>query len=251
MAAKRPCVLVTRPSGQADNLLKQLEQRGWNTLHVPTLSIEPLASTPAMTQIAQDLDQYSAVIFVSANAARFGMVLFDHYWPQWPAFIQWIGVGKATKAALAEFGVDAIAPEQADSEGVLALPQLQSVEAQKILIVRGEGGRETLAETLRARGAKVTYLELYKRAEITDTAAGQKQLYSTPFDIITSTSGDALKGLLNLWGTQSPPLTEKTLFVVSQRLAHYAATLGFTHIIQTDGATDDAIIRALEHWKLP
>ncbi|HET8707886.1 MAG TPA: uroporphyrinogen-III synthase [Pseudomonadales bacterium] len=248
-----PCALITRPAGQADGLLHALAQRGWDTLHVPTLAIEPLPVTASMTQLAQDLDLYQTVIFVSANAARFGMNLFDQYWPQWPVGIEWLAVGKATQAALTEFDITATAPEQADSEGLLALPQLQTgrVDGSKILIVRGEGGRETLAETLRERGAKVTYLELYKRAEVSNIAHWQQQLFSRPFDVITCTSGDALKGLLQLWGEHTPPLTEKTLFVVSHRLANYAATLGFTNIIQTNGATDEAIIAALEHWKQP
>jgi len=246
---KSPCVLITRPAGQADGLIQALKQRGWQPLHVPTLSIEPVPVAPGMSQIAQDLDLYHIVIFVSANAARIGMSLFDHYWPQWPVGIEWLAVGKATQAALAEFDIRADAPEQADSEGLLALPQLQQVAGKKILIVRGVGGRETIADTLRQRGAKVTYLELYKRAEVSNIAHWRQQLYSHPFDVITSTSGDALKGLLQLWGEQTPPLTEKTLFAVSQRLANYAATLGFTHIITTHGATDEAILSALEHWK--
>ncbi len=104
---------------------------------------------------------------VSKPAARLGLERLDRYWPQPPLTQRWFTVGAATAAILEAYGLDVAYPEQGDdSEALLALPAFEQalrVHDPKVLIMRGEGGREFLAERLRGQGVAVDYLELYRR----------------------------------------------------------------------------------------
>jgi uroporphyrinogen-III synthase len=77
---------------------------------------------------------------------------------------QVFAVGPGTARALQAHGLDSIiTPDGQDSEALLALPQLADVAGKRVVIVRGVGGRALLADTLRARGAQVDFMECYRR----------------------------------------------------------------------------------------
>ncbi|WP_111657471.1 uroporphyrinogen-III synthase [Isoalcanivorax indicus] len=165
----RPRVLVTRPAGQAEALLARLQAEGFAAVHVPALAITPRPLDGAAQRLLLDVDQYHAVFFVSPNAARLGCAALADVWPQWPVGVHWLAVGEATAAVLNEAGLPAEAPSAGfNSEAVLALPCLQSLADRKIMILRGDGGRELFADTLRQRGAQVMTLPLYRRHCATD-----------------------------------------------------------------------------------
>ena len=154
-------VLVTRPAGQAQGLLDALCAAGFGPVHhFPMLVLEPLEQlAPEQHQHLLDLDLYQHVIFISANAVRFGLERVDEYWPQLPIGINWYAIGDTTARLLQERGLEAITPgETMSSEGLLSRPELQSVEGQRVLIFKGQGGRETLRKTLVQRGARVDEL---------------------------------------------------------------------------------------------
>ena len=110
------------------------------------------------------LDQYQHVIFISSNAVHFGMALIEDHWPQLPLGLTWYAIGGATAAKLEHFGIEAITPGSVmTSEGLLALSLLQNVRDQRVLIVKGQGGRDTLAQELTRRGALVEELPCYCR----------------------------------------------------------------------------------------
>ncbi|MCG8534424.1 MAG: uroporphyrinogen-III synthase, partial [Pseudomonadales bacterium] len=125
-------------------------------------------------------------------------------------------------------------------------PELQNLQEKRVLILRGQSGRETLANTLRERGAQVDYLELYKRALpdvdasglITPLAAGQRLN-------ITVTSGDGLRNLMALVVEQLSHLQNCPLVVVSGRLAQFAKEQGFRQVIEANSASGDDIVQAL------
>ncbi len=157
-------VLVTRPPGQAGRLLEPLRRAGYRATHAPVMNIEPGEPDAAARQCLMNLDQYHAVFVASPNAARLAVAQLSDYWPQWPVGVHWIAVGESTAATLREAGLEPeVPPEGANSEAVLALPSLQAPQGQSVLLLRGTGGRELLAETLRERGARVDSVELYRR----------------------------------------------------------------------------------------
>jgi uroporphyrinogen-III synthase len=157
-------VLVTRPAGQEAPVMALLAGAGFTPLHQSTLCIEPRVLDARERGYLMNLDQYHAVFLVSTNAVRLALEALTDYWPQWPVGVHWIAVGEATAAALADAGLPAVAPQTGfNSEAVLALPALQSLEEQQVLVLRGEGGRPLFAETLATRGARVDQVALYRR----------------------------------------------------------------------------------------
>lgn len=159
-------LLLTRPDEECAALAASLGEAGVHSSSLPLLAIDPLEETPEQRTLMLDLDRYCAVVVVSKPAARLGLERLDRYWPQ-PPQQTWCSVGAATAAILEAYGLDVTYPEQGDdSEALLALPAFQDslrVHDPKVLIMRGEGGREFLAERLRGQGVQVDYLPLYRR----------------------------------------------------------------------------------------
>ena len=169
MALSALSVLVTRPQGQAETLIAAIEQTGGKANHLPVMEITELTDQARLQQCKQlimELDQFQHVIFISGNAVNFGMEWVQQYWPQLPVGISWHGIGKKTVAQLIEQGVPC-PPYEIDgamnSEALLQHKSLQQLAQQKVLIIRGVGGRDFLAEQLSQRGAQVSYAECYQR----------------------------------------------------------------------------------------
>ena len=186
-------VLITRPAHQAAPLQQRLEQAGGQWLLFPLLAIEGSAEPDALQDLFKQLASLDLLIFVSPNAVEFGLPLLDQAGGL-PESVQLACVGKGTARKLIELTgrQPNIQPsDRFDSEALLALPAMQQVAGKSILIVRGQQGREHLAESLRARGAKVRYAEVYRRVkpdndeQILIRALQQKQI-----DIISITSSE-------------------------------------------------------------
>ncbi len=152
-------LLLTRPAEESAALAKVLAEAGIFSSSLPLLETEPLPLTPAQRSIIFELLNYCAVIVVSKPAARLAIELIDEVWPQ-PPMQPWFSVGSATGQILLDYGLDASWPEQGDdSEALLELPRLKqaiAVPGSRVLIMRGDEGRELLAEQLRALGGELT-----------------------------------------------------------------------------------------------
>lgn len=225
-------ILVTRPAHQAEPLIRLIEAAGGAVLPFPTIEIHPPRDPqPAIAQF-QQLDSFDILLFISANAARIGLQMIQQH-SALPKQIQIAAVGKATTRALQQAGVavDILPESRFDSEGLLATPQLQSVTGQRILIVRGEGGRELLAETLRSRGAAVHYAESYRRTTpLTDPAPLLQAWASKSLDAAIVTSNQSLDNLIEMVGTAGhPALLDTPLVVISERTREVALERGFKH----------------------
>jgi len=255
--AERPLagqrVLVTRPRQQADEQARRLRELGAEPLLLPLLEIEPLTeSDPAFAaahRCIMDLDLYGAVIFVSANAARLGAELIDDCWPQLPVGIDWLAIGASTAATLEGYGIHAFhSPDGYDSEALLGSAPLQQVENERVLIVRGDSGRDKLASELTARGARVDYACLYRRARPEpDPAILESTIYGQPLSAILITSGESLDNLIRLaeGSNGAARLRDCPLVVPSRRIAVQAADAGFTRTLIAGGPDDRSMIGAL------
>jgi uroporphyrinogen-III synthase len=244
-------LLLTRPAEECEPLAAALAERGMHSASLPLLAIEPLPETPEQRSLMLDLDRYKAVIVVSKPAARIGLERLDQYWPQPPINQTWFAVGAATADILEAYGLSVITPVQSeDSEGVLALPQLDEAlqEADpRVLILRGEGGRETMAETLRERGVQVDYLELYRRVmpdypqnTLTDCLVAER------LNGVMVSSGQSFAHLRTLAGLAWPVLCTVPLLVPSERVAEQARAAGIQRVITCHGASTAAVLAALE-----
>ncbi|MEH6649661.1 MAG: uroporphyrinogen-III synthase [Motiliproteus sp.] len=251
-------ILVTRPAHQANALCDNLRQLGAEPIRFPTLAITPIAQHdsgyPLLKQRFLDLDLYHAVIFISANAVRLAYEQIDQYWPQLPLQITWLPVGSATASTLQRLLPEAVAPSHndsaaMDSENLLALPELQQLSGKRVLICRGEGGRELLAQTLQQRGAQLDYAELYRREiPVYSQTEIESIIYKSAASAMLVSSGEALLNLVALTGTNDEPhskLIDLPVVLPSQRVAALASKLGFTCVRVAANATDAAMITVL------
>ncbi|CAH0991812.1 Uroporphyrinogen-III synthase [Sinobacterium norvegicum] len=240
-------VLITRPEGQADGLADAVTAAGFEAKVVPVMAIDALTEQqlrPAINGVL-DLDNYQHIIFISTNAVRYGMGLVDQYWPQWPERVRWHAIGKATAEALQRFDIDAeLNGESNNSEALLANPSLQQLSGQKVLIFRGQGGREHLAEVLRQRGAAVDYAEVYCRRAAIENRESLQQALAESVDVIVAASADSVKNLLQLAEKQS--ILEIPLVVPSARVAMIATTAGFVRVLIAANAGSAAVIAQLQ-----
>jgi uroporphyrinogen-III synthase len=243
-------VVVTRPARQNDALVQQLRTLGANTAAIPLLAIEPLQVALQRQKIdtqLRELPDCQLVIFISQNAAEQCLQALAERDIKWPTHLQTFAIGSATTAFLAEHGIPAVSPQQMNSEGLLALLALQNVIGQRCIIFRGLGGRETLAQTLRERGAAVEYCELYRR-ELPAEALVQwtnwtDRLQNHPA-LICVNSIETLRHLQTI----APDATSRdnlTLIVPGERVTRTATAAGFIHIVTADDATDKAMLRAI------
>ncbi len=215
-------VLVTRPAERAQGLVRAIEAEGGIARRFPVIEIEPLTSALARRDVAFE---YAAILFVSPAAVAHGLAPLGLT----PGLAPPIGaVGAATRAALTEqdFEVTIEPVESQDSEGLLRAPGLapERIAGRRVLIVRGEGGREDLAEGLMARGAAVDYAEVYRRRR----PSGLDPRIAADCDVVTATSTEGLTNLLALLDdTSRQCVLARPLAVNSQRIASAARAHGF------------------------
>jgi len=248
-----PRILVTRPEGQANALLAALRAAGWRAEHLPVIAIEALDPLPpAARQRVLDLDRYAHVIFVSANAARIGLEHMQDRWPQWPAQQRYWAVGASTAAALEAAGLRVDSPaSDMSSEGLLAMPGLADVDGEACLLVRGEGGRTAIADTLRDRGARVDELPCYRRRAVDhDEVTIDALLQGDPIGVLLVSSGEGLEQLSRLLRPRErTTLAGTTLLAPSPRVASRARELGWRRVGIAENASDQAMLLAAQRWR--
>jgi uroporphyrinogen-III synthase len=239
-------ILVTRSSRQSAGLCKLIETQGGQAIRFPALEIAPCSDREtALTQLNQ---AYDLVIFISPNAVHYARDLLSGEAIQGNLFC---AVGKATEKAMktAGYPVDLIPKHRYDSEGVLAIPDLQELKGKQALIVRGDGGRPMLGDTLRARGAKVGYAEVYQRKLPEGDSASLLANWRERIDLVTTTSIQVLDNLIEMLGESAwQRLKETPLLVISDRMRVAAQQKGFYTILQAEGAGDNAIMASICDW---
>lgn len=246
-------MLVTRPAGRADELLTRLHEQGADTLHIPFLDIaalnpeEDAVTLQASRQCVLELDRYQKLIFISANAVDYGVDLVEQFWPQWPIAQTIYAIGRATAGALAAKGLHAVAAEGSmDSESLLAHADLRQVAGQRVAIFRGLGGRETLASVLTERGARVDYIECYRRsAPRLNVDETLRRLDAFAPQVVVVNSGETLQHLSKLLAP-GHDLFQRYLVVPGARVAALAANLGYAKTIPADNAGTAATLAALQ-----
>ena len=239
-------VLLTRPAEESSALAATLSEAGIFSSSLPLLDIEALPVTAEQHAVFRDLGRYSAVIVVSKPAARLALHLLDQPWPQLP----WFSVGAATAQVLADHGLNVHYPPSGDdSEALLALPALREAIARpgaRVLILRGEGGRELLAERLREQGASVDYLELYRRLlPVYDAGALMQRIQLERLNGVVVSSGQGFLHLQALAGEDWPVVAQLPLFVPSPRVYEMARAAGAGKVVDCRGASAAALLVAL------
>ena len=172
-------IVVTRPAQQSEPLAERISAAGGHPILFPVLEIIDIPDLQPLIDVSARLEDYQLAVFISPNAVVRTM---SQVLPRrsWPARLRVAAIGKGSVRELERFGVTGvIAPERYfDSEHLLELPELQTVAGQRVVIFRGDGGRELLGDTLAARGARVDYVECYRRARPDADAAPLLQAWA-------------------------------------------------------------------------
>ncbi len=246
-------VLVTRPEHQAEHLCKLIEAEGGAAVRYPALAIRPRADRAAVRAAIGPADRFDVIIFVSANAVRYGADLLGQQLD-----LPIAAIGPATAAALngAGFRVALMPAEGMDSESLLALPKFQHMSGQRVLIVRGSGGRELLAEALGARGATVQYAEVYTREPAKPGAELQAEIETLwrqgGLKAYVATSVEALEALVGIVTPRCRELMDSTALVTgSPRVAEATHRLGLgSPMVLADSPDDGSLTGALIRWRM-
>jgi uroporphyrinogen-III synthase len=241
-------VLVTRPAAQAIDWTHRLAAQGIDAVALPLIGIEPAADTPLLQASWQSIAQQRLLVFVSPNAV-------EHFFAQRPASAVWpVGTfaaspGPGTTRALIALGVpvaQVIKPAadavQFDSEALWATLGTHDWHGARVLIVRGDGGRDWLAEMLRRRGALVTNVAAYRRVpprfDATESEALGFALQAPSSHLWFFSSSEAIDNLMQLatagWHCASAMATHP-------KIAERARRLGFARVAEARPAFDDVV----------
>jgi len=217
-------VLVSRPRHQAIELVAAITRMGGSVVELPVIEIVPRASD-AIADDVSNLHDPDIAVFVSANGVRHGLA--------YAGSAKMAAVGPATAAALesAGHGVDIRSPAGYDSEHLLAESALQDVSGKVVRIIRGDGGRELIAETLRSRGATVEYLAVYDRQKPAYSASEmtelEQQWRAGAVKVVTVMSVESLTNLIAIlpeWcknELESTPLVTPASRVIKEALNRF------------------------------
>lgn len=239
-------ILVTRPARQAGTFAQKLAALGGAPIIFPAIAVLPPDDPVPLARVHAALQSYDFAVYVSANAVEYGAPDARRWPPRLVAFAP----GPGTAEALAALGISGarIPATTFDSEGLLALPEFAAPQGKRIVVFRGDGGRELLGDTLRARGATVDYVSCYRRAAPASGASGLAEAFRDgDIDAVTITSSE---GLANLWtlcdeATRGRWRAQPT-FVPHPRIAAHARELGLS-AVETAGG-DAGLIAGLLEW---
>jgi uroporphyrinogen-III synthase len=244
-------ILVTRPSPQGEELVSRLRALGQEAWSFPLIEFTPGRELAQLAGYLAALNDGDLLFALSQHAVEFAQAQLLQHGQRWPHAPRYFAIGRTTGLALHKVSrIDVRYPlDREVSEVLLQLPELQNVAGKKALILRGNGGRELLGETLQSRGAEVTFCECYQRSNRHyDGAEEAMRWQARGVTRLVITSGEMLKQLWSLipqWYRERWLLNCEVL-VVSERLAEQAQELGWRNIRVADSADNDALLRALQ-----
>jgi uroporphyrinogen-III synthase len=246
-------IVVTRPQAQAHGLAKGITAAGGVPVLFPVLAIFDVDDVRPIAALTDRLDQFDLAIFISPNAVNkaLNVVSGRRVWPQG---VRVACIGKSSVRELARYGFkDVIAPQgRFDSETLLSLAPLQAeaIAGKRVVIFRGDGGRELLGDTLVARGAAIEYVECYHRGKPKlDTAPLLKLWARDELDAITVTSSEGLRNLFDMIGKLGQQWLRKTLlFAPHERIVDQARRLGMSQVALTAPGDDGLLGALIEHF---
>lgn len=243
-------VVVTRPAGQAAHFAEALVDAGAIPVLFPVLEIRALDDPAPLLEAALRLDGFDLAVFVSPNAIEKALAVILAR-RAWPPGVRVAALGKSSERALAAHGIGGVIspPLRFDSEALLELPELIDVRGRRVVIFRGDGGREVLGDTLKARGAEVEYVTCYRRAQpALDPAPLLKLWEAGRLDAVTLTSSEGLRNFHAMVGHLGQAWLRKTpAFVPHARIAEQARAFGLANVIAT-APGDDGLMAGLVQY---
>lgn len=243
-------IVVTRPAAQATSLVEAILAAGGQAILFPAIEILDVTDARPLNDVIDRLETYSLAVFISPNAVARGMAQITAR-RNWPPGLRAAAIGQGGVKELQRLGIqEVIAPTLSfDSEGLLALPQLQRIAGERVVIFRGDGGREWLGDTLTARGALVDYVVCYRRARPRADPAPLLQAWAEHrVHAVTVTSSEGLRNLFAMLGASGLSWLRCTpVFVQHPRIAAAARELGCRQVMEC-APGNKSLIEALQQW---
>jgi len=250
-------LIVTRPATQEQPFVSQLESLVgesnrandrssliYKVDHLPLIVIEP----HAVDILTTTCSQWDGVIFISKNAVNhLKSQLTQSQWFETLARPLYT-VGKATACLLAtelkqlRIIKEVVYPDEASTEGLLLLEQLNTLAGQNWLIVKGLEGRKKLRDEMVNRQARVTELDVYKRNAPSREKQNKIKEVANTNAVWIITSAQALKNLNNALDGK---VRGCQVITSSDRISKIATAAGFEHIAQSSDATDAALVQCV------
>ncbi len=237
-------VLVTRSAHQSQAIIDAIEAQGGTVVHFPVIEILP-RNAAAIVEDAYKLEAPDIAVFVSPNAVAHGLEHAES------ARIATVGPATAQAVAAAGRAVDLSPNKGFDSESLLNLAELFDVAGKRVRIIRGQDGRELLADTLRERGAEVDYLSVYERAmplyRDDEVEALLTQWQNGQVNVVTVMSVASLENLLLLLPDSAKALLARTPLVTPAErvLKHLLERLPNAPATLADAPDADAMVRGI------
>ncbi|HGO5814488.1 TPA: uroporphyrinogen-III synthase [Mannheimia haemolytica] len=224
-------VLVTRPDSRGQELADVLNEQQIFAIHQPLFTIEAGKELPQLPSVISRLKSGDYVFVVSPNAVDYAAKTLVDTGFHFRSDLKYFAVGQRTAKYFTEKAEQAVIYpiESENSEGVLALPDMQNLTDKTILILRADSGRELLAEKAILRGATIQYLECYRREPISDDIPEKLSLCKRlGVDTIVITSSEILRTLYEQTHENCRDwLFDCRLVVVSERIAKIAEKMGW------------------------
>lgn len=237
-------ILLTRTLSQVQPLQTLLSEQGYQPVLFPSLEVKPLDNTPIK-------NHYDVLIFISANAVEYGLKVLKTLDCQ---STKVFAVGGATANKLEQQGiqVDAFPAQNASSEALLAMDEMQSLSNQSVLIFRGDGGRETLKQGLEKNNI-VEYIEVYQRIACDITSLHYDALtefLQSDEGIVAATSVENLSMLMSMLEQMNAQASNRIkrypLVVLSERIKTAARSIGFNQIEVATEICDEGLLKAIQ-----
>ena len=249
------CVVITRPAGESQRLAALVREAGGEPLLFPVIAIcDALDPQPLDAAIAR-LDEFDVAIFISPSAVEKALTRIAAQ-RSLPPNVRCAAIGPGGARALERWGVKGIlAPQRSsardgryDSESLLCLNFMQAVRGKRVVIFRGDGGRELLRDTLLARGASVETITCYRRALPAIDPAPLMQAWARgTVAAVIVTSSEGLRNLCVMTGTAGVNYLRDTLIAVPHpRIAAAARDMGMQHVAES-ASGDEALLQTVMH----
>lgn len=242
-------ILITKPN--ADFLSEEIKKLGLMPYHFPTIQFTSPPDPSHLQNELENLQNYDWMIFVSPQAVQAINPHLASIRNNMLKKIKIAAIGQVTAEFLkkSHLQVHAVPEINWSTEGLLALKEFKELNHSRIAIVRGVGGRETLAKTLRERGAEVHYIEAYQRQATTaDPSELMDRITNKKLQIIVATSVTAILFLLQIAAVKKQEILKIAILVSSERIKTLAEDLGFQTIWVAQNASDAAILTAICHF---
>ena len=238
-------IVVTRPAQQARSLARLIEDAGASPFLFPAIEIRDVEDIGPFTRLVDRLDEFDLAVFISPNAIERAMHLIQAR-RKLPPRLKIAAIGGGSVKALERLGVTGVIAPQGryDSEALLERGEIAG--ARRVVIFRGEGGREHLGDALSARGAKVEYAECYRRVKpALDPAPLLKAWSGGGIHAVTATSSEGLRNFAEMIGAPGRERLQATpVFVPHPRIAEAARSLEIRAVVVT-GPGDEGVLEGL------